>query len=119
MVTDTVPKMLWSSSLSLDIEKQAKLNFNCTPNKNDVGDSSGLVVTTVSILTKEGFDVITSEFFLSNIHQKFQGLRRRLREVVPPKSISTLFQEGPDKTCTSRIVVRVNLKRKAELAFLN
>ena len=47
MVTDTVPKMLWSSSLSLDIEKQAKLNFNCTPIKNDVGDSSGLVVTTV------------------------------------------------------------------------
>ena len=115
MVTDTVPKMLWSSSLSLDIEKQAKLNFNCTPNKNDVGDSSGLV-TTVSILTKEGFDVITSEFFLSNIHQKFQGLRRRLREVVTPMSISTLFQDGPDKTCTSRIVVRVNLKRKAELA---
>ena len=116
MVTDTVPRMFWSSSLSLDIEKQAKLNFNSTPNKNDGGDSSGLVVTTVSILTKEGFDVITSEFFLSNIHQKFQGLRRRLREVVTPMSISTLFQDGPDKTCTSRIVVRVNLKRKAELA---
>ena len=73
MVTDTVPKMLWSSSLSLDIEKQAKLNFNCTPNKNDVGDSSGLFVATVSILTKEGFDVITSEFFLSNIHQKYKS----------------------------------------------
>ena len=53
MVTDTVPKMLWSSSLSLDIEKQAKLNFNCTPNRNDVGDSSGLVVATEVYLRKK------------------------------------------------------------------